>query len=291
MRFGVVVSGAEAPSDLRAVAARAAEGGFDTLLMTDHLQRQAAVFSTLGFLAAISPLRLGTLVLSHEFRHPVVAAKEFATLDVLCDGRLDVGLGVGWDVAEFASAGIPFPSREERIARLRDGIDLMRAFWSGMTVCGTAHFPVDGVVGDPLPVQRPHPPLLLPLGTALALASDVADIVEIGGNGAAEDLIARRLSRLRERRALRPSAAPSGPQISALLLCCAGPGDARLAAEAARLETTVEDLARRPSYLIGSTAAMREELERRTERLGLSYVMAPAEAMPLLEPVIDGNRS
>ncbi len=290
-RFGLLIDLPRTLKTLRETAGRAEGWGFDTLLVTDHLRRQVPVFSTLGFLAAVSPLRLGTLVISNEFRHPVIVAKETAMLDVLCAGRLDVGLGIGWNAAEFASAGMVFPPREERIVRLTESIAVMRALWSGEVVQGTGHFPLDGMIGDPLPVQKPHPPLLLPLGMggSLAVAAREADLVEISSNGASESVVLARLEEFRNRRSA-DAQARSKAQIAALVLHCAGPGDARSSAEARRLNTTMSDLTSRPSYLMGSVVGMEDELRRRSELYGLSYVIVPLEAAELMAPVAEGLR-
>jgi probable F420-dependent oxidoreductase len=105
-------------------------------------------------------LRLGTSVLCHSYRPPSVLAKMAATLDVISEGRLDLGLGAGWFEAEYAAYGIPFPKIGERIAQLDEGLEVIRRMWTepAATFRG-AHYAIDGAVCDPPPVQRPHPPL------------------------------------------------------------------------------------------------------------------------------------
>ncbi len=105
-------------------------------------------------------LRLGTSVLCHSYRPPSVLAKMAATLDVISDGRLDLGLGAGWFEAEYAAYGIPFPKTSVRIAQLDEGVEVIRRMWTepAATFHG-AHYAIDGAVCDPPPVQRPHPPI------------------------------------------------------------------------------------------------------------------------------------
>lgn len=105
-------------------------------------------------------LRLGTSVLCNSYRLPSVVAKMAATLDVISDGRVDLGLGAGWFEKEYRAYGIPFPKTSVRIAQLDEGIEVIRRMWteSSPTFRG-AHYTIDGAVCDPPPVQRPHPPI------------------------------------------------------------------------------------------------------------------------------------
>ena len=101
-RFGVLAETARSGEALRATAREAEDAGWSTLLIRDHFTEapfghQLAPFAALAWAAAITTtLRVGTLVLDHDYRHPVVVAKEAATLDVLSDGRFELGLGAGW---------------------------------------------------------------------------------------------------------------------------------------------------------------------------------------------------
>jgi alkanesulfonate monooxygenase SsuD/methylene tetrahydromethanopterin reductase-like flavin-dependent oxidoreductase (luciferase family) len=79
-------------------------------------------------------MRVGTWVACHELHHPVILARELATLDVLTGGRLDVGLGAGYVRVEFRNAGIPFVSGAQRFQRLQDSVAVMKALWTGEAV-------------------------------------------------------------------------------------------------------------------------------------------------------------
>jgi probable F420-dependent oxidoreductase len=105
-------------------------------------------------------LGLGTSVLCNSYRHPAVLAKMAATLDVISDGRLQLGLGAGWFQAEYDAYGIPFPKASVRIAQLDESLEIIRRIWTEKhpTFKGT-HFSIDGAVCNPPPVQRPHPPI------------------------------------------------------------------------------------------------------------------------------------
>jgi probable F420-dependent oxidoreductase len=105
-------------------------------------------------------LRLGTSVLCNSYRHPSVLAKMAATLDVISEGRLDLGLGAGWFERESDAYGIPFPPARDRVSALAESLQVMRAVWTepNPTYAGK-FYTLNGAVCDPPPVQEPHPPL------------------------------------------------------------------------------------------------------------------------------------
>jgi len=110
-----------------------------------------------------STIRLSTLVLDNDFRHPAVRAKELATLDVLCDGRLEVGIGAGWMPADYAVSGIEFERPGRRVGKLAETLTILAATLRGgdpVTVHGE-HYTVTELRSIPAPVQRPLPPLLV----------------------------------------------------------------------------------------------------------------------------------
>jgi len=105
-------------------------------------------------------LRLGTSVLCHSYRSPAVLAKMAATLDVISEGRLDLGLGAGWFEQEYRAYGIPFPRIGERIDQLAEGVEIIRRMWTEAEPRFQGrHYAIDGAVCDPPPRQRPHPPI------------------------------------------------------------------------------------------------------------------------------------
>jgi probable F420-dependent oxidoreductase len=105
-------------------------------------------------------LRLGTSVLCNSYRHPSVLAKMAATLDVISEGRLDLGLGAGWFAREFEAYGIPFPSVRDRVSALDEALQVIRAVWTEPNPTYAGEFyTLNGAICDPPPVQRPHPPL------------------------------------------------------------------------------------------------------------------------------------
>ena len=105
-------------------------------------------------------IRLGTSVLCNSYRHPSVLAKMAATLDVISEGRLDLGLGAGWFKREFEAYGIPFPPAGERVSALDEALEVMKIMWTEPNPVYEGRFyTLDGAICDPPPVQKPHPPL------------------------------------------------------------------------------------------------------------------------------------
>jgi probable F420-dependent oxidoreductase len=155
-------------------ARRAEDLGFGSLWIADHLFLDLARYGgpseplgtfdpvpALGALARVTTrVRLGTLVLCAPLRPPSVVAKALATADVLSGGRLVVGVGAGWYEAEFEAAGVPFESPGVRLAHLAEYVIVLRAMFGGGPVTFRGqHGTVVDARNEPLPVQRPHPPI------------------------------------------------------------------------------------------------------------------------------------
>ena len=172
-RFGVQASsppggfdGADAGHRWRELARRLEGTGYATLTVADHLDAEwAPVPALVGAAEATTTLRIGTLVLCNDYRHPVMTAKEAASIDVLSGGRLELGLGAGWMASDYEQAGIALDRPGTRIARLGEAIAVVRGLFADGPLDFTGeHYTVRGLEGMPKPVQRPGPPLLLGAG-------------------------------------------------------------------------------------------------------------------------------
>ena len=170
----------------RDFARRIEDLGYATLSVGDHLVGGHGPVAAIAAAAeATTRLRVGALTFCNDYRHPVVLAQEAATLDLLSDGRLELGIGAGWMRADYERAGIPLDPAGERVERLAEAITVIKGCFAGepLTFDG-AHYRIDGHVGRPAPVQRPHPPILV--GGAgpkvLTLAARKADIVGLNVN-------------------------------------------------------------------------------------------------------------
>lgn len=155
--------------------------GYSSLLFSDHLVDQFAPFSALGVAAGVtSGLRVGMFVLNNDLRHPAVLAQELATLDHLSDGRLEIGIGAGWNRPEYDSAGIAFDSSGTRIERMSESVKVLKSlFADGPVSFSGRHYKINGFADLPRPLQRPHPPLMIGGGgqKTLSFAAREADII------------------------------------------------------------------------------------------------------------------
>ncbi len=115
-------------AEVRQVARKAEDLGYAALTIADHFDAQVGPLTALAAAAGVTTtLGLGTLVLANDYRHPVVLAKEIASLDQLSEGRITFGLGAGWDVGDYERAGLPMDRAGVRIARLEEALDLFDA--------------------------------------------------------------------------------------------------------------------------------------------------------------------
>ena len=142
--------------------------------------------SRLAHAAAVTDtLRIGPLVLGNDYKHPVVLAREVGTLDLLSNGRLELGIGAGWMTADYEKAGMPLDSPGVRIARLAESIAIIKGLLGdGPFTFDGEYYRVTDLDGQPKPVQRPHPPFIVGGGgpKILALAAREAEIVGINAN-------------------------------------------------------------------------------------------------------------
>ncbi|MDQ2825569.1 MAG: TIGR03621 family F420-dependent LLM class oxidoreductase, partial [Actinomycetota bacterium] len=171
-RFGAQISFAASAGDWVAKARRIEELGFATLCVPDHFDDQLAPFPALvAAAAATSSLRVATMVLDNDYRHPLVAAKEAATVDLLSGGRLELGMGAGWLSSDYDQSGIVCDPPAVRIDRLEEALAVVKGLLGGgkFSFAGR-HYTVTGHPGTPRPVQRPHPPILIGGGSRRILS-------------------------------------------------------------------------------------------------------------------------
>lgn len=173
MRFNVMVEPQEGAtySQLVAVATRAEELGFEGFFRSDHYSSVRGVsklgstdaWATLAGLARdTQKIRLGTLMSPITWRHPVVLAKTVTTVDEMSGGRIELGIGTGWQPLEHQMYGFPFEDFTARFRWLEESLRIILALWTedSATVQGKT-FSVRGAEFVPKPVQKPHPPILI----------------------------------------------------------------------------------------------------------------------------------
>lgn len=184
-RFGVVAAYAPSHTAWITTARRAEALGYATLLMPDRVNigSPAPIPGLAVAAGATTALRVGSYVFCNDYRHPVLLAREAATLDLLSDGRFELGLGAGVGPSEFQQMGIPFASAGARVGHLQEALQLMKQLFTEETVNFTGkYYTITDMKGYPRPVQKPRLPILV-AGTGermLKLAAREADIIAVG---------------------------------------------------------------------------------------------------------------
>ena len=291
-RFGVIHEDPQSPVKWTGHIRRIEELGFSTFLIRDHVvpdffgDQPAPLIGLTSAAGATSSLRLGTMVLAVDYRHPVMLAKEAATLDLLSGGRLELGLGAGWLRREYDGAGIPFESAGTRIERLEETVHILGGlFGPGPFSFAGKHYTVTDLDGYPKPAQRPGPPILIGGGRrrVLTLAGRVADIVGILTTSVAtgtvvDDPSERLAASVQEKLGwVREGAGSrfSDIELSLIPTLVLEKDRERAAAEliAARgwNGVTPADVLAMPSIFIGSLDHIAEQMEERRARYGFSY--------------------
>ena len=297
-RFGIVSAETESGGAWTEFARRAEALGYATLLVPDHYFTQLAPVPAMMAAAAVTTtLRVGCTVFANDFRHPALLAKEAATLDVLSGGRLEFGIGAGWWKGEYDQVGIPFDPPAVRVARMEEGLRVIKGLWEEepVTFAG-AYYTISGLEGTPKPVQRPHPPIYV--GGAgkrlLSWAAREADIVGFvsrarpeGGidwTEGTEDALARKLGWVR---------AAAGDRIDQIELALLFQGTAvtdRPQAAAAKLAPefglTAEQVLASTEFALGSVDQIVERLLALRERHGISYFKVGYPQMEAFAPVL-----
>jgi probable F420-dependent oxidoreductase len=294
-RFGAVVRLASTGDEWTAKARRLEETGFDVMLVPDHIvgPRFGPVAALMAAAAATTRLRIGTLVFANDFRHPVMLAKEAATLDVLSGGRLEFGIGTGWLAQDYRAAGLTLDEPRVRLRRLREALAVLKGAWSGEPFsCEGEHYRVHELVQEPRPVQRPHPPILIGGGgpAMLRLAAAEADIVNLTlrtrPDGSGPDLedggaasFVRKIGLLREAAGPRFDRLEIGTSV--MEVGEAGQGRASWShADTSRQGGT-------PQVLHGTVPEMTDKLRRWRDEHGLSYYVLHNETdLDAFTPVV-----
>jgi probable F420-dependent oxidoreductase len=281
-RFGFQ-STTDEPAQVLEEARRAEQAGFDIFQVGDHIGTEPSPLVTLAAVAGVTQhMRLGTLVLNNDLRHPVALAQELATLDHLCGGRLEVGIGAGHSFTEYQALGLAFDGPAVRKERLAESVEILRSLLDGVSVTRRGrHYALEGATT--LQSRQAHVPLLVGVNgrTALAHAACHADIV-------APTMLGRTLAdgqhhevrweadRLdRTAASVRSSAGAGWPSLEmhALVQQVMVTPDRRQRAEevAQRTRMTVEDILATPYLCLGTHEDIAEHLIGCRERWGIGY--------------------
>lgn len=289
-RFGVQLAGATTGPEWRAKARKVEDLGYSTLYIPDHFGDQWGPLVALTVAAeATTTLRVGTLVLDNDYRHPIVLAKELATLALTSEGRFVFGLGAGWMKSDYDQSGLAYDSPGARIDRMVEALAVFReAFAPSGAVLEGANYSVRDVVGAP---RVPMPPLLIGGGgkRVLSIAAREADVVGVNPNLAAGvigpemaatatgDLYLQRLAWIRE---------AAGDRFDELELQCltfavvfTEDRDTVLGGIGAGFGLSAEQAADLPLAIVGTVDQMVETLQERREKFGLNYIVVQEGAL------------
>lgn len=311
MRFGVVL-GAPTLGEYTELVRRAETLGFDLVLCSDHLDlagRHHSHFSAMPALTAAAlasdRVRLGTSMLNQDLRHPAVLAREAATLDVLSGGRFELGLGAGWNEREYTMAGLRFDPASTRVRRFEEYVKVVKGVMAEPAFSFDGEFfQIREMAGEPPPVQKPHPPIMIGASRPrmLRIAAREADIVSVSmlqATDPSEQGLATMIDIVRAGAGSRFDSLELQLPIAATIPHASGGvaavrsaidgGEHFISMLAGRFGE--EALADSPMVLAGSDTQMAEKLQSLDERLGIGAVMIPIDQMEALAPVIERLRA
>jgi len=298
-RFGIQASNASSRAEWVDLAKRAEANGFSTLTMPDHFGDQLAPVPAMMTAAdATTDLRVCALVFDNDYKHPVVLAKELATMDVLSDGRMEIGLGAGWMISDYEQSGIPYDTPGVRVDRFVEGLHIIKqAMQPGAFSFEGTHYAITNYDGLPKPVQA-KPPVLIGGGgkRVLGIAAREADIVGINPSlhtgvidavtigGMAADSVDEKVAIVRAAAGDRMSEIELN--VRAFLVNVTPDGAAARAGLAGAMGVPVAMLEDSPFSLIGPPDELIEKLLQRREKWGFSYVIVGQDDVETFAPVV-----
>ncbi len=275
--------------------------GYSALHMPDHFGDQLAPAPALvAAAAATERLRVGTLVFDNDYRHPLVLAKEAATVDLLSDGRLELSLGAGWMRTDYEQSGIPYDPPGVRVDRFEEAVTVVKGLLvaDGPFSCAGKHYTILEHTPTPRPVQRPRPPLIIGGGgrRVLTIAARQADIVSINvdlraGTAGAEaapnatpEATRQKVQWVRDAAGARFEEIELNTLIGFVVVTDDRDELVRSLAPTFGIEPA--DALHVPLGLIGTLEQMEEELQWRRQEYGISYFSVEGNAWEQLGPVV-----
>jgi probable F420-dependent oxidoreductase len=300
-RFAAQIDKAPSAKEWAEVARKAEDLGYSTLTLPDHFGDQLApVPAMMAAAAATTSLRIGTLVFCNDYKHPLILAKEAATMDLLSDGRLELGLGAGWMKSDYEQSGMRYDPPSVRVDRFEEAITVIKGLMAdGPVSFAGRHYTITEHEGRPKPVQRPHPPIVIGGGgkRVLSIAGREADIVGInpnlkeglGGAETAPDMTpartAQKIGWVRDAAGARFD----DIELNALIGFAMVTDDARSIASAmapAFGDISPDDALKVPACLVGTLDWMVDELRRRREEWGFSYIGFDGGSWEAMAPLV-----
>lgn len=311
-RFAVQSFSASSPAEWRERARRAEDLGYSALHLADHyigpgpaiaatghpVQQLVAVPAMTVAAEATTTLRVGCRVFCIDYRPIAVLAKEAATIDFFSGGRLEFGLGAGWLQGEYEAMGLTMDPASVRVDRLAESVSAVKALLSGEEVAFEGdHVRLSGFAGVPVPPAPP--PIMIGGGSrrVLELAGREADIVSlnfdnrsgrIGPAGLQSATAVRTAEKVAWVRAAATAAGRPLPELEiGAYFTVVGPDPSAAAAGLGQMFGLAPDeVVTHPHCLLGEAPAIVEELLRRRETYGISYVTINDGALEAFAPVV-----
>ena len=286
-RFGIQLRNAPDGKAWREAARKAEALGYSTLFLPDHFGDAWSPTVPLAVAAEVTTtLKVGALVYDNDYRHPVVLARDMATLDVLSEGRVEFGIGAGWMTSDYEQSGIALDSPGVRIERMSEALEVFRQLWSqdSATFRGK-HYQVEGAMCRPAPFTPGGPPIIIGgggkkvLGTAAAHASIIGVNPELSSGVAGEEAAKTAVADRYDERIgwIRDAAGDRFDDIELQILCQFEQVTNYRLGFAARIAPmfglTPEGALDMPIGLVGTIDQMADDLIARRERFGFSYIV------------------
>ncbi len=273
--------------------------GFSSLVVPDHFHEGLGPITAMATAAtATTNLKVSSMVMNTDLRHPAVLARELASIDILSAGRLEVGLGAGYNPLDYQRSGVTMDPPSVRVDRLIEHVAILKALWSeGSTTFKGEHYVIDDLDGSPKPFTAGGPPLLIAGGgqRMLRFAAQQADIIGVNvalasapTDASARDGLPASIDRKFDQ--LRADAGNRFDQLefSAWLSVCRVTDDASTVGErlSGRFGAPAEDVLRSPFILAGSREEIVERLEERRARWGYSYFVIQEPSIDEFAPIV-----
>ncbi len=299
-RFALQASQLHDPKSWRDLAKKAESVGISTLFLPDHFGEQLAPLVALTVAQEVTTtLKVGTLVLGNDYRHPVVVARELATLDIMSQGRLEAGIGAGWMKSDYDQSGIVYDEPKVRVERFQESIEVMKMIWSGeVTTFEGKHYQLSQATGSPKPYTQPHPTLLIGGGSrrVLSIAAREAQIVGINPNLASgvigPEVIASSSAQNVDKRIewvkLAAGERFDEIELQSLSFFATISDNGREVRQnlSSALGFSEQEVEESPSALIGSKAEIIEKLYSSRERWGFTYWVIHEPELDDFQPII-----
>ena len=306
-RFGLLGQSVRSATELVETARRAEGAGFATFLLRDHFiaepfGHQLAPLAALATAAvATATLRVGSLVLCNDYRHPVLLAKEVATLDLVSGGRFELGLGAGFSRPEYEAAGLPYDPPGVRVGRLAEALQVVKGVFGAAPFTFAGRFyTVTNLEAFPKPVQQPHPPILVGAGgrRMLAIAAREADIIGIqtatlgtgrqvpDPTGLLAETIAEKIDWVRQEAGTRFANLELSIVGSVIITEKRREAAERLVHARGWEGLSADKVFEMPSIFIGSVDQIVNEMQGRRERYGISYYVVPDSSLEMVAPIV-----